>query len=274
MAKFCTKCGKPLEEGAVCPCREQAAQAITNQQPGSGENIPYQQPGPVSYQQQAKQPKVKGGSYRNRVFSMLFGLLKSPVTAAKKAAATGDYAAAIGLIIMQAILSGICSTQFICALLKGMPVESIIVSALKAFFLTTMISLVFSLILAGMLYLFVKLFRGSTAPKLMLTAAAARSAAIIPVSAVAILIFFLNPIYAAVLFYTGSLLGICFLTSTLKAAAIISSDKIPYIIFLASLFLLILFYFTVKAVLPVYLPEQFKNIFNYYNLSNLQSNYR
>ena len=84
MAKFCTKCGKPLEEGEVCSCTQAAPQqqAAPQMQAAPQQQAPQQQ-GYVSNEQQFQQTQQAVAGFLTRMFGAFINVIKHPVTAGR-----------------------------------------------------------------------------------------------------------------------------------------------------------------------------------------------
>ena len=125
MAKFCTRCGRRLEEGEICTCGQSTRQAQTNQ-PNYQQSQPNYQQGQPNYQQ--SQPNYQYGNQRQganeewmeqkgrqaadtakNMFQVMLKILKAPVTEIKKLAQ--DNSATIGLefMILKAVIACIVS---------------------------------------------------------------------------------------------------------------------------------------------------------------------
>lgn len=143
MGKFCTKCGRPLQEGEICSCQTvvgngqgyQQAQPLTgqpNQQQTAGQSVdgqpnqqqttgqPFQQQatsqpfyGQPGQQQaggqqfQAQQFGPKASAFAQNFFGRVINLVKKPVTAGKELIMEADVKVALLLIVFQGIFSGL-----------------------------------------------------------------------------------------------------------------------------------------------------------------------
>ena len=133
MGKFCTKCGRPLQEGEICTCQQPVTpqEPVTPQQPVTPqEPVTPQQPvtlqTPVTpqaapAQETVLQQQMGAGQVppvQNKVMQeqavgflkdtveYLWGLIIRPVTTGKKMIMEANVAVSAALIILQAIMSG------------------------------------------------------------------------------------------------------------------------------------------------------------------------
>lgn len=133
MAKFCSNCGRPLEEGEVCNCTEQPADV----QPEA-----YQEP-----QQAAEQAQSEAGAQQNAQasgeqktnkmveelkegFLALIPIVKKPATETKKLAAKNSIVPGIGFIAIKAIVALIIVLIAFADSLDYLPVGSLILALL------------------------------------------------------------------------------------------------------------------------------------------------
>ena len=143
MARFCTKCGRPLQEGEVCNCTAQNAggtqqsqaggqqyqqqrqpggqQYYQQGQPGGQQYYQQGQPGGQQYQQQYQQQGQQGGmtkeaEWLNRqkdvimsgtksMFSEIGPIIKSPVSRVKELAASNNAMIGIQFIVAKTIIA-------------------------------------------------------------------------------------------------------------------------------------------------------------------------
>ena len=106
MAKFCTKCGKPLNEGEVCSCQMVQAEQVTSvEQPT--QNV---QQTPVAAQAPYQQQSVTMQQTKNvllELWQLILNIFKSPFKGAKQYVKTNDVLLSIILIVIQGLFTGI-----------------------------------------------------------------------------------------------------------------------------------------------------------------------
>src|SRR5699024_3793262 len=138
--------------------------------------------------------------------------------------ATGDHVTALGLMGMQGFMVALFTiigfgkiNSFLKKFVYGLSslwvdsIEIVKFTLIKVFILTIISSFVLSCALAGILYLFVKLFKGNATYKQTLCIASARSIAVIPIILIAMVAFYFKPALGILIFFLGNILGICFI---------------------------------------------------------------
>ncbi|BCN31609.1 Yip1 family protein [Anaeromicropila herbilytica] len=284
MAKFCTKCGKPLEEGQTCSCQlqptttpimeetptmasEQSEQAFNSNQPTMNTQADYKQ-----YQQQFNQAKEHSTRYLQDLFASFLNIFRNPTTSGPLFVKTANHNIAIGFIVFQAILtaffsvvvtSKINSTLNLFGGLMGDYSDAATAAyklpLVKIFIVTILISCLLSCILAGILYLVSMIFKNTIHFKSMLCVAATRSVALIPITILSIIVFYINTNTGITLFYLGNLLGICYMLVSLPIISQDNKNKVPFIIFITMVIFFFVSTFVMYHSIPLYLPETMKD---------------
>lgn len=254
MADLCTKCGKPLQQGQVCSCQAQGSEKEENQ--GQVENLAPKVDQRQEYKQQFDAVKEKSVAIFQRVIGLIIAVFKDPVKSLEQFAASGDYTLALVLIGIQAVLSGLFG---LCVLGKvNGPLH--IFSLPKVFFVTLFASYGLSCLLALLLFGLVKALGGKTKYPNMLCVAGARSIALLPVTLVSLVLFFINNGFGTALFYAGNLLGMIFIFTAVKKAAEIEEKKMVYILFFAMLLFLIANGLAARYGFPLYYSKGMKSM--------------
>lgn len=238
MAKFCTKCGKPLEEGEVCSCTQAAPQqqAAPQMQAAPQQQAPQQQ-GYVSNEQQFQQTQQAVAGFLTRMFGAFINVIKHPVTAGRDMILKGDYAVAIALIVLQGIVTCIFGAvtakdvSIIHTILDGY--SSLFssydaeVSYGKVIFGTLFISILLSFVLAGLLFLANMIIKNALNFKQILSAVAIRSCVASIATLVALVFFFINPFIGATLFVSGTVWGFFIILLAMPLSGENLRDKLP-----------------------------------------------
>ena len=107
MGKFCSQCGRPLEEGEVCNCQQQSQpqseqQSQTEQQQMGQQSQTGQQ---SNAQQQLNQAVGKAAEATKALAGKIVPILKNPVEELKGIAATGDSKLGIQMVLCNIIAS-------------------------------------------------------------------------------------------------------------------------------------------------------------------------
>ena len=261
---FCIYCGKKLEEGEVCGCRSQeatienqAAEATVSQGQQTQEqssvpvetvvgtqnqgqtNQQFQEQSAQQFQQQTSQAVEKSSAYLRQLVGSLLKVLKKPVEAGKKFAASADKKIAIGFIVIQAFLSGVF-VMILCNKINGVAkaagsfigdVDSRYLFSLpKVLLLTVIGSVLLSFAMAALLFAGVKLLKGNTTFWHMVCVASVRSVGKSIFSALAVIISFLNLTWGIGIFILSALIGWIFMIPVMQSAAALSENKQVYMI--------------------------------------------
>ncbi len=222
MGRFCTKCGRPLAEGEVCNCQgvaPQPQQTFTQDQqvPPQGQ-AQYQQVSPQGqpqyqqvppqgqpqYQQMAPKQPSAAENYLKELLNTGLNIFKAPVTEGKKYVAEGNSKLAIGYLVIQAILAMILGMTFEArsGLAKigsyniwsgGVDTGAVALTYVKVFFSTLVLSALFSLIFAGLLFAFNNIAKNKMTFQNALCLASVRSIVLVPAMVVAWGIILINP---------------------------------------------------------------------------------
>jgi len=313
MAKFCTKCGKPLVEGGICDCDAvNQSQSVEQQVPvtpivqaysytQAPQSAPYAQapqattysqtpqaaPYAPTYQNMNAQPTQAGSVnftiYLKKLFRIFKGVLRFPSTEGVKFAVSEDRNSALGLLGVQAILTtlfAMITISHTISMILGTLFGS---SALKMpyvqiFIVTLIASFALSCAFAGIIFGISYIFKNKISYKAALCITAIRSAIIIPVTIAAVVILFLNVGYGIMLFYAGGLAGLCYMVAAFPCTTAENKNKVPLIIFLSMLAFAFVSYFVMIKCLPLYLPGSLKDVSKELSnpskfLSNFMNNY-
>ncbi len=223
MAKFCTQCGRRLEEGEVCNCKQQAVpQAAPQPEVQQETAAPQQAPQPEVQQetaapQQAPQPEVQQQVapkepnpmvlWLKGLFWEFLNLILKPVTEGKKVIVEANVLHAVTYIGLQGILSGIfgmlvgakcfSAVKGLVDLVGGYTyaygVGDTVLKMLsmpygRIFFVTFLVSVIMSCVLAGFFMLGNMILKRKVSYLQMLSAVAIRSALLIPGIVVAMIL--------------------------------------------------------------------------------------
>lgn len=233
MAKFCTKCGKPLEEGEVCSCTQAATQETTQQA------APQQQAGYVSNEQQFQQTQQAVAGFLTRMFGAFINVLKHPVTAGRDIILKGDYAVAIALIVLQgivtAIFGAVTANKVYVTVIDGIVGGysslfgdyDVDVPYGKVIFGTLFISILLSFVFAGLLFLANMIIKNTLNFKQVLSVVAIRSCVASVATLVALVVFFINPFVGAALFVSGTVWGFFIILLAMPLSDENLRDKLP-----------------------------------------------
>lgn len=267
MSKFCTKCGRPLQEGEVCTCQnEQVSQQTT-------------QNGQAQFQQPINQQQVPPSGfslYIKRFWDVATKTMKSPASMLRTFVKANDFKLGLGFIGVNAaifslfivILFGkvnsiILSLTNLFGRLSSMGLESAMgmgsslsFPLFKIFLVTFVLSFGGACVLAALLLFFTKvIFKFNADYKQMLCVASSKSLASIPFSLVACLFAFVMPTWSIFIVSFGALLGYFYVAAAIKGAGIVDEDKLTYILFLSFAAMVIVTAIVMQVSYKMYLPS-------------------
>lgn len=288
MARFCTRCGKPLEEGEVCSCtqevqqtaapqqeaqvqqtaapQQQAAQA--QQQAGQAQQQAAQQAGYVSNEQQFQQTQQAVTGFLSKMFGAFLNIIKHPVTAGRDMILAGDCAPAIALIVLQGIIStifGVVAAKKIYSFVNlfmgglgslfGSYSDDIDMPYVKIIFGTLLISIALSFVLAVLLLVGNLIIKNALNFKQMLAAAAIRSCVSILATVVAIIVFLIHPATGILVFVTGTVWGFFVILLAMPLTNEGIRNKLPLAMVLVFLVFAWITGFSMSKGAQLYVPE-------------------
>ncbi len=281
MAKFCTKCGKPLEEGKACDCARQ----ITAE---TQENIQQQpQAEYVSNEEQFQKTQQAVSGFLARVGGAFLNVIKHPVTAGRTMILTGDYQVGVALIVLQGIFSAIFGAVAagklysmyngllggMMSLLGGSSGESVKMPYGKIIIGTMLISIALSFVLALLLMLGNMIIKNNLSYKQMLAAVGSRSCVAVISALVGILFYLINPGIGLLIFCVGNIWGFFIILQAMPISDEGMRDKLPTIIILVYIVFAILTSVCIGKGGRLYVPtdimedstDSLENLFgNYY----------
>lgn len=269
MGKFCTRCGRPLADGEVCNCQSAAPQpqqaapeqaAAPQEQPQYQQAAPqeqqqYQQAAPQGqpqyqqaasqgqpqYQQMAPQQPSAASNYFKELWSTALSVFKAPVTAGKKYVAEGNFKLALGYLAVQAILAMILGMTFEArsglATLGSYDFWSgstnagaVALSYVKVFFITIILSALFSAMLAGLLLAFNCIAKNKMTFKNALCLASVRSIVLAPAMVVTWLLILINPVFGGFISLIINIWGMVAIVKALPVASEKADNLVTHLV--------------------------------------------
>ena len=270
MARFCTKCGKPLEEGEVCSCTQQAAPeaAAQTQQFQQTQQQTAQQAGYMSNEQQFQQTQQAVAGFLTRVGGAFLNIVKHPVSHGRIMIQTADYQVGIALIVLQGIctaifgavaaskLAGLINTLIggVMSYLGGYG-DDLELPYAKIIFGTMLISIGLSFLLALLLMLGNMAVKNALNYKQMIGAVASRSCVVVIATVLAILLYLLNPIAGLTIFAMGNIWGFFIILLAMPLADEAMKDKLPLVMILVWLVFTIALGLCIRYGSQLYVPD-------------------
>lgn len=280
---FCMYCGKQLEDGKTCDCPESVAEKKggvstgvndinnatlpkvegnanqMNNQSQQGINPTYNKGN-----EQFEQMKQKSGAFLKDALEAWISILKAPVTAGKQIIELNKYQTGIGLIVFQALLTGIfgillCSTvNDVLSIGSYLGTSDISINLFSAFLLTVIGSLLMSAARVGLLLGGAKLFKGTENWHNLVCICGVRAVGVSIVQLVSIVVYFINPAYGILFFVFSSVIGLIFSLPRILEYTGVSEDKGIYMVIGVIILLFIVLYILYKIGLPMYVPKELK----------------
>ncbi len=206
----------------------------------------------------------------SNVIEAFFAILKAPVSVGRKVVIEGKIAIGVSLIILQAIFTGLFGVIMISkineliagaagsgssSLLEYASVSLVKLSYLRGFLISVLASAAFSFLVALIAMLLLMLFRGKTTYTNMLLASGIRCAGMIPVTVLAILVSILHVGWGIAIFMVSAVIGYIFMGRVLTAGSSFVENKVPYVLFLLVILTIVVQYFMISKIWPLYLPD-------------------
>lgn len=239
----------------------------------------------VDYNKKANQAKKVLSTGYNKVMDIMISLLKHPFSKGIAFSNSEDLKSASIIIGLHALFAAIFTALSFSRLTQIFEVFNGILYELTGYsdilnmkfpminiFLITLIgSAAFSMIYAGTLLLFSIIFKNNVSYKTVVCAVASRSAIIIPVIALSIVLIFIIPFLGIILFTMGNFAGIAYITQVFPVTKIKNRDYVPLIVFLGTVVFLVVTYFVFINSYSMYLPADLKELIPYFEelMSNI-----
>ena len=280
MARFCTRCGRPLEEGEVCNCGQEAApqQQQAQQQQVAQEAAPQQQQAQQQvapqfqqqqsgqqFQQQAQQQGYAQNSqqfqqtqqavtgFLGKMFGSFLDIIKHPVTGGRDVILAGGVAVGIALMVLQGILTAIfaaigANKAFgdMVGVVSYFSSDDVKIPYVKIIFLTLILSVILSFVLALLLFLGNLIMKNTVSFTQMIGAASLRSSVVIITNILAIIVCLINPVGGMLVFAIGNIWGFFVILQAMPIANETMRNKLPLVMILVYFVFMLANYFCVK----------------------------
>lgn len=285
---FCMYCGKQLEEGTQCGCLGLSGQVenpMTGNQIVNGEwnmnqtNTHYQQGMNIQYQQEMNphyqqsmnphyQQKRRGG------FGAWISIVKSPVAAGNSFVQASRYQAGIGLIVLQAILTGIFGISICYTINKEIKEinmgimelgnffsgSAMSINLILAFVLTFSGSILLSLVRTGLLLGGIKISTGRADWKRVVCICGVRAVGVNLVQVLSLVVGWMNLFLGIVLFAFSWIVGLIFMIPSILECVEDFRNKSIYILILVTIICLITLVILYDIGIPMYIPKGLKDL--------------
>lgn len=220
----------------------------------------------------AAAPKVdteKIAATAKKVGGMYLKIWAKPATVGKEMMASVDMIQGLCMVVVQALLSSIFSLciagkinaaladafSSYTSLLGSDYAKQFKVSGAKVFFLTLLLSLLFSVIW-GLAFALVGLIsKAKMGLGQIVALMAARSVIVAPLTVLACIVFWISPAVGLVIFFGSILMVICTTAEMVKAVQGVTADKCVYLTFIGVLLFIIVFVLIGSKAIGAYIPE-------------------
>lgn len=208
-------------------------------------------------------------STAKKVGGMYLKIWAKPATVGKEMMASVDMIQGLCMVVVQALLSSIFSLciagkinaafadafSSYTSLLGSDYAKQFKVSGAKVFFLTLLLSLLFSVIWGLAFGLIGLISKAKMGLGQILALMAARSVIVAPLTVLACIVFWISPAVGLVIFFGSILMVICTTAEMLKAVQGVTADKCVYLTFIGVLLFIIVFVLIGSKAIGAYIPE-------------------
>lgn len=240
---FCKYCGRKLEDGEVCHCKDEVntsaeaaapsveATATTTETAAAAATSTFESKFEALKSAPATQQAKEFGTAAWKQYLLL---LKAPATNAASYIRSANIANAIAFMVMHALCSSIFALICVSKINSFIGIGGSYTAALKlsgagAFFQTLLYSLILAVALAGLFLGAAKLMHTEMRFQEALCIASMRSVISIPVVLVSCILMFINIPIGTVCFYLlGTLAGVVFLMAATNTINGLSADRKVY----------------------------------------------
>ena len=235
MAKFCTKCGKPLTEGEVCSCMNNANDGQSNNENiGMDANVVLENTKNIALD----------------IWKLMLNVIKKPFTTAKEYVTSNDNMMAFILIALQGIFTGILVLTLISRLfgeilggLKNIASSSIDVNPFGNFIVGLLVSVTLSFVYALILYGLAMMFKVNINYMTCVRAMAVRAIAMTLATILTIIIGLMSAKIGIVVgLIIVPIIGFIFNLAAIKSLIVIDENRFAYFVLIFILISLIAYY--------------------------------
>ncbi len=268
MAKFCTQCGKALEEGEICSCQmaekknEEGPQNVSGQQ----ENMkgPQENPGRLGRQKPPQSQFEKNATaFAKNFFKKILAIVKDPVTAGKEAIMQTDIKNPLLLMALQGIFSAI----FVMSAEGRLMIElDISTPYFRIFIVTLLLSVGLACVLALLLKLGNAVIKIPVTYTQMLSAVSIRSALLMPAIILSFIVSLIHMGAGLVMFVLINIWG--FTAMVVAMSSLIEQEKLSKFVLAVSVVILlfiILTVFMLTRTVKFYIPDEIRTLISNLN---------
>lgn len=263
---FCKYCGKELKEGETCDCQVSSASKTVegSQTEAASETAEALQKSKVTVNLSVPDKEMVAATSK-KILNRFVGIIKKPATEGTAFVTKGDSTVSLCLIIIQAFFSAIFSMFVISKInglinLGGSFLRNYKFSQAKAFFITMLFSILFSVLLILLFRVAALIMKVRTSWRQLMALVAVRSIALLPLILVGCVFFLMNPVVGIVIFYCSGLLGLCFMLSAIRGIEGMGDDKAVYLVFVVTIVFMLISSFIASKAAILYLPDALRDL--------------
>ena len=239
MAKFCTNCGRKLEEGEVCNCEE--VKTVNEPQKGKVEK---QTNTPSITINLPNASAISNSDAGKKIGEILKGIFVKPIDTIKEYTKEENFSVALIFVLISSIFTGlftmayvkntfiVTGSQLYASLYNTFSPNNNMVTEIpyaKYFFTALVISVAIAFIFAGALYVINKAFKGKGSFKQAFALYGIISALAAVITLVATIFMFVSVTVGLIILVLGSLLVLVYLYHGLKFIGPDDQNKFGYI---------------------------------------------
>lgn len=231
----------------------------------------------VDYAVKAKEAKEVLYTGYSKASNIWLKLFKQPYTEGIAFSTSDDVKSASMVIGIHGLLTALFTALFFSVMNDVMEVLNLFIGELvgymdlmslefplvKIFLFALVGSLVFSALYAGALLLASIVFKNNVSYKTMVCTMASRSAIIIPVIGLSILLMFINAFLGMAFFALGNLAGVAYMTMVFPVTKIELKNYVPLIVFLGTVLFLLGSVLILRNSYTLFLPSELKELLPY-----------
>lgn len=262
---FCKYCGRKLEDGEVCDCRQQAPVETPVEAPAAAPASPVTAGKAMPSADQTKEMAQQIGH-------KLLLLLKAPVSNSAAYVKEGNLIVSIALMVLHALCSGLFAVLLISKInsvigLGGRYTAALKFSGVGGFFLTILYSLILALVLSLLFFGAAKLLHVQMNFQNALAVVSMRSFISAPIALLSSLLVLINVPLGLVFFYCiGMVAGVIFLMIASNGIQMPNHDRKAYMTAAVILLFVLISTLFASLVFRTYLPSGLGSFFSLENL--------
>ena len=210
---------------------------------------------------QFNEMQQKSKMYIAELWGAWVSLIKAPVTAGVQFINSASKNIAFGLIILQAILTGIFGIQLCNEFNDAIGYDDYKINLVMAFLLSVVGSLLVSAVVFGLIFIVVRILKGNATWENNLCIASLKAVISVPFQLIGIILCLAGSEWSVYFFAFGSFAGLLVMMAAVSAMDNIKKDYCAYLFFIFSLVCLFAWGIICNVGMPMYLPSELREGF-------------